>query len=1000
VPTEFNYVVNLDTSRVMGAVSEIRSQVGMALGSPTGFGSPAMGIGGPGAAMMGVSDFGGGAMQGMAMMQAGFARPPFFMGPGGMLAGNSFGGTFTNPAMAYTPHYGSMMAESQLSQELLVGKFGLGAANLLRPPGVGAGEYASAMGTAHAQRQVGAVHDALSAARSSVVSTAAGMAGGWAGGAIGGWVGAGIGGLIGGPVGAGIGMLAGQIGGDLLGFNVVSDLVQSHYAQIEQIGGVTTELGNILGAGRGMGHRQRYDLGRAARMASKDLGMDVQEMGEILALARQNGMMPGSSDPDTLRKQARDLASAVDDVASVLHTSLSNASGLIQSMNSMGFGAREGAIKMAGMGASVGMDPMAVFGIGMAGAGIARQNLLSSRQGFDLFTGGLMQAAGAPLSREELSMVGGVSGLGQTIATTQMAQALGPMGDLQLLAASGGRPLGNVFDVGASAMGALGQGGDFVGNLIHFQTHKRELLRGVGASGIRAMAHNQMEGWVDIMAGMGGNRRDWELTYAENVLGMNEVQAKGFIGGRGGGGGGGGAVFAAELQAAQTLDVAGRARAGRRGAGGFAGRMANSGDARIARFAMDGVGEAASQLGEMGLGWDVESSADEEFISMNARIDAATGRTDRRLGTVRLNQEVAARVATADMNRVYLNADAMGNPVAATYTAAGMILSGANPTAAGMGTVQAGGQYWSAADAQRIAAHPGARRHATSAEQAAALASAHSVRSLQYSEQSERDILSFASNYEKLFQVPKADDPGSREAFLKNSSAVRAQAVNLIGRSGNQALARDFQQHGFTSDYVMTYLRQLTGHGLQDLSPATLVGVGLVGSAESGAVGGPGLRDYIYDHYAKGMLGSDALGARMGYSQDLAMNEKFRQGMLLYEHGNQKRGEALMIQADLEVNLKHPELHGPGMGNFLKGGFASELAKDKARNGQFRTSSDAGGRFSQSGIPMTENAVGFGQQETAMSSINRSLMATESMLKTLNAKINPQGSPSGKKLGG
>lgn len=865
--TEFNYVVNVDTSRVMGAAAEIRSQMGMALAGPTGFATPASGLLGGGAGMMGVQDFAGGAASGFAQMQAGLARPPMLMqGMAGTMFGSVFGGTFTNPAMAYTPHYGMIQADSQLSTEWLVHRYGAGAANLLRPPGVGAFEFARNTEMSFQDRTIGASHDAFAAARSTGLSVAGGMAGGMVTGWLGGMAGKAIGGAMFGAPGAAIGALA----GDWFGYNVGDDLVgksiQNYYAQIEQIGGTTQEMGRIIGSGRGMTRTAEYNLGVGARQAATDLHMDIQEMGEIMAGARQFGMLPSTKDPSELRTKARDLASAVDDVASILHESLGGAMSKMAALGGMGMGGnpRAAALNLIGMGASSGLGAEGVFQLGMAGAGFAHANLLSGSQGFGLFTGA---AGGHGLSREELGMVGGVGGLAQTIGMTQMGQALSPMGDLQLLAATRGGALGNMMDVGASALGALGDGGDFIGNMVHFQTHKREMLRGVGAGGIRAMSRNQMEGFVDIAAGMGGTRGDWELFYAENVLGLNEVQAKGFVGGGNGGGGGGGAgaAYAAKLSAMQDLTIGQAARsAGFRkpsdvlddfmgGPGEFnswkTGGMLGAGIGAAFGGAGAGIGAvagAAIGLGVDAYNWYSNNATDVSiWASRGEKADAErrmmAGRYDRGMaamkagyGYVEMDPEIAGRVTTADLSQTHLSADSLG-PVAAGRFAAAARLGGLRQVSAGPGTIGVGGVYYSNQDVQEMArgamiSNPVVTQKTRDA--------AFNARVTNFSAQNERNIQSFEQMYGFVANGASPTFGGGSllpaSVFTSAANGAMALAEGMILGSHDPKLIAAFKQGGMRDPSVRGYIETYTGQRLPEMNFSSVAGVTLTGGAMAG----------------------------------------------------------------------------------------------------------------------------------------------------------------------
>src|SRR5579859_3624699 len=195
--TEFNYVVNVDQSRVMSSAVELSSTMQMAL---------ARGIQGAQlqAPLAGttLTDAVGGAATGFNLMGADFARFPMAM-PG--MFTPMVGGTFTNGAMAYTPHWGMQQAETSLQQEWLVDRYGLGAAQRLKPPGVGAVEFGMGVERNFVDRKIEAQHEAFSAARTTVMSGVASMVGWYGGEKLGGLLGRVIGARFGAP---GIGKIA------------------------------------------------------------------------------------------------------------------------------------------------------------------------------------------------------------------------------------------------------------------------------------------------------------------------------------------------------------------------------------------------------------------------------------------------------------------------------------------------------------------------------------------------------------------------------------------------------------------------------------------------------------------------------------------------------------------------------------------------------------------------------------------------------------------------
>ena len=154
--TDLNYVARVDTTNVMSSVAEIRSQIGMAFSSPTGFAAPSMAIAGGG--FSGMNNVSSGVSAQFQNMFAGF-------GPS-----SSMFGTHTNPAMALSPHYGMNMAQTSLEEEWRVHRGGLAIAQQMKPPGVSAASYALGVEANFINRQLDANHAATMAAQSTLTS--------------------------------------------------------------------------------------------------------------------------------------------------------------------------------------------------------------------------------------------------------------------------------------------------------------------------------------------------------------------------------------------------------------------------------------------------------------------------------------------------------------------------------------------------------------------------------------------------------------------------------------------------------------------------------------------------------------------------------------------------------------------------------------------------------------------------------------------------------------
>jgi hypothetical protein len=542
VATEFNYVVNVDQSRVQSSAVELASTMQMALAR----GMQGAQLQAPFAGTT-VSDVAGGAATGFNMMAGDFSRFPMSMG--GMFS-PMVGGTFTNQAIAYTPHWGMQQAETSLQQEWLVDRYGLGAAQRMKPPGVGATEFALAVERNFVDRKLEAEHAAYAAARTTMASGVAGIAGMYGGG----WIGGAIGKMIGARFGApGLGKIAGDLVGAIAGEGLASDLATEHYAQIEQQQGIMTELGEIAGGGLGYTRAQRFAFGAAATEAARSLGMDVQQMGDIVAGARQMGMLPssltsGKATPQQVREDLFNLARSIEEGAEALHTSGAKAMQMIRGMTGMGFSSAEGVTALVRMGAVSGLGAEGIYNFGMAGASTARANLMPGRIGFDLFTSSVMAAAGSGMGREEMSMLGGVAGAGQLLAMHEIQAARGPMGTLQSMAGLTGRSLsGDLYGLGAQAIEGLNQGGDLLSNYVGFAVNQDRYASAGGARGIRARAKQQLETSIHFLRDVGVRGSDSELgAFSLIEQGYNPVQARFLAVQTLGGGGGGGRSWAGE----------------------------------------------------------------------------------------------------------------------------------------------------------------------------------------------------------------------------------------------------------------------------------------------------------------------------------------------------------------------------------------------------------------------------------------------------------------------
>jgi hypothetical protein len=838
VATEFNYVVNVDTTRVMGAMSEVRSQMGMALGGPGGFGA------GPAMSRM------------MASLETGLV--------------GGFGRTHTDPEMSYTPHYGQVHATTSMAQEQAVQRFGLAAAQAMRPPGVSAYEYAMGVHGNAIERQQEARHSAKIAAQSAFFSGVGGLAGGELAFMAAAPVGRALGGRVAtrlfGAGAAGAGRMLGGLGLGIAAFGMAEEAIggriRQHFADVEQIGGVTRELGDIVGGGRGLTRRQQYETGVAAREAAKDINMDVQQMGDVASLARGAGLLPSTTDPKKLRQQLGELASAVDEGASVLHTSLANATMVLRSAAKQGISGEEAILRAgAAGGAEAYLAQQARYqAFGAAGGQFALQNRLSQRQGFQLFTGALGQAAGAGISGDAMQVLGGRYGAAQLIGAGQIGAAMSPLGNLQLMAAAGGQGLGGLLELPGQAMEAMGAGGDFLSNIGKFMVHQDELRRGVGSKGIRDMARHQMVAGGELIQEFmpGLSAREAQAFWAQNQYGMDPTQAWAYAGGihrapGGGAGAGGGEAYARRLQTYQDMQMYraapdrpemkdASAYSGGYGfgmdwalTGGMGGFMVGGAKGAIVGGAGGLIAQNAKALwnlgsdifggGGPGLFASAQEKADYYNLQAADEYDAKMAQIRQSYGAVDINQNVAARVREAPLRRTELNLDAYGAMAAQRYGSF-IDIAGIAEVQAGPGTMRYAGKSYDIQQMRKVADMLDEPAQVT--QKAKDLAFEAVV--VNRTEQTERARTDFRLSWEKLvkndFQPPGADKM-TDDVRAEKIRTMRQQEINklnqsarvLIDASGDPAAKESFARSGIADKYLRGYLQFAAGGSEWEMKP-------------------------------------------------------------------------------------------------------------------------------------------------------------------------------------
>ena len=1077
--TEFNYVVNVDTTRVMGAMHEVRSQMGMALGSPSGMGM--------GDVMAGVT---GGLRQ---MFNMPHLQP---LPPGG----------FSTPDI-----------EKRIQQG------GIAAAVELRPPGVSAATFATAVESNRITRNLEASHAARMAGEAAFASGMGGLIGGemaWAPGAfVGGALGKKVATRFLGAGAGGAGKMLGGFAGGIAAFGMVQEAIsgsiQDHYAQIEQTSGIARELGEIAGAGRNLSRTQRYDLGGAAASAAKDINMDVQQMGDILALGRQAGMLPTATDPGKAREQFKEFARTIEEGAQTLQSSLATATQVIRSSIQKGMTADEGIVRAAAAGSPEaylqGLARHSAY-VGAGGA-IGEQMRYTKSQGMGVFTASLRAASGAGLTGAEMQILGGRYGVGQMIGTAQMAAAAGPLGDMQLMAATSGEPLGDMMGMAGAAIDAMSGGEGFLTNMMKFQVHKDELRRGIGSKGIQTMARQQLEMGADMLEsfGFGGTANERKRFFAQNVMGMDPTQAEAYVGGttgrRGGGGGGGGIgggvgaagqmrAFSA-MQGQMLEDLGPRPEVPTSGGGGsLGGRVVDyaATGAMVGSFLPGGLlttAGGAAVGGAIAIGSSVVDAFSGSPSNLAGRLlakryDEKMAERKKAFGIVEVDEKYGERFLQADLGGARLNLDS-ASPETAEMTSSYLMAMGLKPVAAGAGTFKAGDKYFSAPEVQKISRGKLWSEPVSSKDKAG-------VRDLAYAIAYEpgsdsryargtrgRNLRNDIKNFGLLWETMAAgeeitpdeisDRYGGMKIDLERGQYIPQDLRRLIesapdtgglASTKKRLLQRLEQPGGIRSPEVRALVSSLIGRDAGDLEEGTKFAIqGGALSAEK-AVEEAASNEQRFLMSVFGNVGSQAedfwLGGkregfatrlrRKDYFESLTTNKSYLEGKAAAARGNADRASQLLEQAhkevmisggerfrdlgirpvDLSEKVVRPEA-GPvaaalgfasavgsigeafgiknadvvskvskeiGKDVLRKTSVAEQIGIEEASVGPLQKDKKGSGRArGRRGPQEMEKAIGFGQQESALTTINRSLKRTHSMLVKLDKKINSGGESGG-----
>lgn len=1043
--TEFNYVVKLDTTSVMGSLAEVRSQVGMAFGG-----------------------MGGGASGGM---MRGLERS----------VGSMFGQTHTDPAMAYDPNYGQIFATTSRAQEDAVSRYGLAAAEAMRPPGVSAYEYAMGAHGNAIDRQQGARREASLAAQSTFFSGAFGLGAGevafGAGAAVGGKIGASIGTRLLGAGGAGAGKFLGAMGLGIAAFGMAEEYVggriRDHYAEVSQISGITNELGDIVGGGRGLSREDQYRTGIAAREAAKDINMDVQSMGAIASLGRATGMLPGTTDPGKLREQLGDLAKAVDEGASALHTSLGNAAMVIRSASKQGITGEEAILRAgAAGGAEQYLANQARYeAFGNQGGQFAMQQRLTHKQGFQMFTGALGQAAGAAgaMGSEAMQILGGRYGAASMIAAGQIGAATSPMGDMQLMAAAGGGALGGMMDLPGQAMAAMSQGGDFLSNIGKFQVHKDELRRGIGAQGIRTMARQQLISGGEMMRQFmpGMDESEAQRLFAQNTMGMDPTQAQAYVagvnrtGGGGGGGGGGGEAYARRLDTYQNMQMhrAGLGAiknfnpkeaedysdgygfgmgyamefgmtgammgSGAGGIGALPGGLIGAGAGLVVGNAKAAYNFASDLISGPGLLNSAQEKADYYNLEEAKNYDRKIANFKERYGAVDLNMDVAARISRAPLRRNQIDISDGMSPMAAARYGGTLAMMGAESVEAGPGTVTYDGKSYRIDEVRRLTREMNKPiKFTEEAREAARMVGINASPEVIQARKTFREETWHLKNKDYRFLNKHELNEGEpseearanamKQAMRTSELRRRQAAMILLKASGNDRLRSDFEEgtdprrEAMSVAYLAAGMEDnIPSFNLKEEQDITLA-AGLSGRQGKQA---RAWRNYLGMHLPLRDLGPGEASDSQ-FIEDLEGRADWRKAQLRkggpdYDSMRKiarsqvlKTGSAIDTDAfvgNLKNNTpqstrsKVRSILGDLTGDeqFKEIDFETETAKLRQNmlDAGERPGDPLGGKRSPGAPAPLSRSIGFGEQESALTTINKTLLHTHNMMKSLDKKI-------------
>lgn len=489
-----DYKLTLDTSEIPIQMNNIRSQLSGVMAGPSDIAG----------AQMGFTQFVGAAGAAYGTMRGSLDRTvdPFII--------------------SQQPNYGVIQAQSNLFQELKATAFGPQAVANLTPPGVGAGEYTAALQRSLGERAVAAGGGFMRGALPIVGGLGAEAIASRLGGAA---MAARFGPL--GPIGLAIGA-----------FYVGEKVVESAIERGDKIFAETQQLGEIAAAGRGFGVAETLQFGRGFRDIARRMGISANEMGDIAAGIRGMGMMPRTRDIQESLRQFEGMARDIRELAVGMQTSLGRATQYLREVERMGLGRGvSGVLGAAQTAAGLGTTLGGLLGYVQQGRSVGMQAQVGAGVGGALWLQSAFagQAGAQDLTPEERLMVGGPLGLGRAFGMQALQTALGPQGQMQLMAMMG--PRGAVPLPGTS-MGTIEQAaanmfttGDPIANMVEFTTNRNRMLNQLGAGGLRMMQAQNIQSQAQILMQISPNlTQQRALQFIAMQQGFSEHQARAMAG--------------------------------------------------------------------------------------------------------------------------------------------------------------------------------------------------------------------------------------------------------------------------------------------------------------------------------------------------------------------------------------------------------------------------------------------------------------------------------------